>query len=173
MEQFEFRNPYAAPNAAMDLPPRSSYSRREPDKAGRIARLLANLADAAAYFVAMLPMLIAAGLYNRRAPLEPAVAGLVLLSLVAIVGLVIYNLYCLHGEGQTLGKRWVGVRIVRTDGTRASLPRLLFLRGFVPGLIGGIPYLGIFFVLANALWIFGEEKRCLHDHFADTIVVTA
>lgn len=40
-------------------------------------------------------------------------------------------------------------------------------------MIGQIPYLGPAFGLANVLWIFGGERRCLHDYIADTLVVNA
>jgi uncharacterized RDD family membrane protein YckC len=36
-----------------------------------------------------------------------------------------------------------------------------------------IPLIGWMFTLGDALLIFREDHRCLHDHFADTIVVKA
>ncbi len=54
-----------------------------------------------------------------------------------------------------------------------TLGRLVFLRYGGPGLIGQIPFLGSLFSLLDALFIFSEERRCIHDHFADTKVVVA
>jgi uncharacterized RDD family membrane protein YckC len=67
----------------------------------------------------------------------------------------------------------LGIKIVRNDGSRAGLGRIFWLRMFVPGLVGAIPLVGGLFGLIDPLFIFGEEKRCLHDLIADTIVVTA
>jgi uncharacterized RDD family membrane protein YckC len=83
------------------------------------------------------------------------------------------NGYLLHAHGQTLGKRVVGTRIVRTDGARAGLPRILGLRILAPALLGAVPYAGAVFGLANILFIFREDRRCLHDHIAGTVVVAA
>jgi hypothetical protein len=49
----------------------------------------------------------------------------------------------------------------------------VILRGFIPGLIGAIPYIGPLFSLVNVLFIFREDYRCVHDHIAGTIVVQA
>jgi hypothetical protein len=54
---------------------------------------------------------------------------------------------------------------------RASLGRLFGLRMLVPGFIGAVPLIGPFFSLADALFIFGEPRRCIHDYIADTKVV--
>jgi hypothetical protein len=35
-----------------------------------------------------------------------------------------------------------------------------------------IPFIGNFVNLADALFIFGEEHRCLHDHIAGTKVIS-
>jgi uncharacterized RDD family membrane protein YckC len=73
-------------------------------------------------------------------------------------------------RGQSVGKRALGIRVVRMDGSDVDIWRLLLLRNAVMlfasqlcGLVG----------LADALWIFSAEQRCLHDLLADTKVVVA
>jgi uncharacterized RDD family membrane protein YckC len=75
--------------------------------------------------------------------------------------------------GQTIGKRAMGIRVVRLDGSRISFARIFFMRNFVPALVGAIPLVGSLFGLLDPLWIFGGERRCLHDLIADSKVVTA
>ena len=45
-------------------------------------------------------------------------------------------------HAQTLGKRWLGVRILRSDGSRPTLSRVALLRELVPMLISAIPFVG-------------------------------
>jgi uncharacterized RDD family membrane protein YckC len=74
--------------------------------------------------------------------------------------------------GQTIGKRALGVRIVRfRDGGNPGFVRAVLLRSVVPGLIAGLTCLGNVFVLIDILNILGEERRCLHDYLAATKVV--
>jgi len=63
------------------------------------------------------------------------------------------------------------MKIVRNDGSPCSFGRIVGLRMFVIALIEQVPCLGAVFALVNALWIFGEESRCLHDLICDTKVV--
>lgn len=65
----------------------------------------------------------------------------------------------------------MNVKIIRTDGSRAGLTRIFFLRMFVPGLIGGIPVVGMIFSIVDPLFIFQESRRCVHDLIADTVVI--
>jgi len=83
------------------------------------------------------------------------------------------QLWMLSRGGWTIGKRLVGIRVVRTDGSKASIGRLLGLR-MIPLAIGlVIPILGWFALLVDALFIFGASQRCAHDLMAGTIVVAA
>jgi uncharacterized RDD family membrane protein YckC len=100
-----------------------------------------------------------------RDVLVPGYAGV---SIIAVI-----NLYLLHKSGQTLGKRIVGTRIVMNDGARAGLGRIFVLRMLAPGIIGWVPVIGFLFGVANVLFIFREDRRCLPDHMAGTIVVHA
>lgn len=89
-----------------------------------------------------------------------------------VVTLVI-NGYLLATRGQTVGKLMLGLRIVRTDGSRAGLVRLLLVRYFANSLLFMVPLLGAIYFLADSLCIFRESRQCLHDNIADTIVVRA
>ena len=83
------------------------------------------------------------------------------------------QMWCLHAYGGTLGKKILGLRIVRTDGSRATFARLFFGRGgaaFLPLLV---PIVNLVWWLLDPLLIFRDSRQCLHDQMADTIVVTA
>jgi uncharacterized RDD family membrane protein YckC len=102
------------------------------------------------------------------------------LGLIGTVGMVagfiillIINLILLHRYAQTVGKRLLGIKIVRTDGSRIGLRRIVFMRIMPIQLAGSIPYMsfGIGISLVNVLLIFTPSRRCTHDLIADTKVV--
>lgn len=130
--------------------------------------MLARIVDQLLYAACFLPMLVLALLPER--PDWGFSAGL-LVALAGLLGLFVYNLAQLAQTGQTVGKLWLGIRIVRSDGSAADLGRVFALRMFLPGLIAA--FAGPLFSLPDALCIFGNERRCLHDLMADTIVVMA
>ncbi|MEA2700447.1 MAG: hypothetical protein QOI66_4718, partial [Myxococcales bacterium] len=45
------------------------------------------------------------------------------------------------------------------------------LRGVVNGIISAIPYLGGLYALVDALFIFRDDRRCIHDLIAGTRVI--
>lgn len=157
-------NPYAAPTARV-----ADERIGDVVKASRLSRLGAVLLDSVVIFVVAI---VAAVMVPsvRDGGSAPIVLGVLFLALAAFG---VYQLVLLYRHGQTFGKKLLGIRIVRTDGSRAGLGRILGLRYLLPGLIGAIPVVGFVFGLADPLFIFGEEKRCLHDMMADTIVVDA
>ena len=92
--------------------------------------------------------------------------------MLSLVGFVVWfglTISYLGRNGQSIGKKIVGVKIVRTDGTPASVGRIVFLRNVVIRVISLIPG----FTLVDALFIFSESRQCLHDRLADTIVIVA
>jgi uncharacterized RDD family membrane protein YckC len=90
-------------------------------------------------------------------------------------------LICRDGEhnGQTLGKQWVGLRVIRNDGQPVDLKTALMREGLVktlPGVIGSLSALiGVatsFFSLLDDLWpLRGKENQAIHDLVAETHVV--
>ena len=97
--------------------------------------------------------------------------------LLQIMGIGIYlglNGYWLAKNGQSIAKKLLDIKIVRTDGSAAGLPRIVGLRLLPMWLAAMVPYFGPLVVtLVDPLLIFRESRKCLHDTIADTIVVKA
>ncbi len=113
----------------------------------------------------------------RQLPIAPSLLFALALSAVCLTTLMVVQMYWLATRGQTLGKRWMKIRIVRLDGTPAGFVRAVLWRGFLNGgvyltlvLLAG-PWLGYPYLLADMLFIFGARKSCIHDMIAGTKVV--
>ena len=79
--------------------------------------------------------------------------------------------YLLFNYGQTIGKHVIGTRIENLDGTKADLKKILLLRILPMSLCTVIPIVGQFITgFINPIFIFGKERRCLHDYIAKTKV---
>ena len=83
------------------------------------------------------------------------------------------NSYFLVTKGQTLGKRMLGIRIVdAASNGAATAVKLLGLRYVLVMLVMAIPIIGQLLGLADALFIFRSDRRCVHDLLAGTKVVS-
>jgi uncharacterized RDD family membrane protein YckC len=174
-------NPYAAPKAAVsDI---SGTVDAEP--AGRGARLGAYLLDALIGGLLIYgPFLLFGGMgaitqamQNPQADPTAALAVYTgLPGLGMLIGLIVWaaiTIVLVKRNGQTIGKKLIGIKVVRSDGSPISLGRIFLLRNLVPGLIAAIPLAGLVFVLVDHLMIFSDKRQCLHDRFADSIVIRA
>ena len=95
---------------------------------------------------------------------------------VGVLGLLAYAVLQWRGvsrSGQSIGKRVMGLRVVRVSGGRASVWTILLLRNGVPMIVSAVPILGPLFALANLAAGLRSDGRCLHDHIAGTVVVRA
>ena len=124
--------------------------------------------DTLIYLVGMVPGFIIMVMVAEGGDPEAEMLGMVLmlggLGVVAIINWVLIT-----QSGQSPAKRLLGMRIVRIeDGALPGFVRGVILRIWVPALINQFCS---FFGLLDALWIFGEPRRCLHDHIASTRVV--
>ena len=167
-------NPYEAPRAAV----RDHADDDTIELASRLGRLGAALIDSAIFAVPAIVLAVAlpgfakyaeGGGSGGNAGLAAAMTAFGALVIV----LAIAQFVLLYRSGQTIGKKIVGIKIVRPDGSRVSFPRMLFMRYGIPGVIGWIPVVGLIFALVDVLFIFAEDRRTLHDKIADTVVVNA
>jgi len=94
-----------------------------------------------------------------------------IVTVVALIAWSVITAWLVAANGQSIGKRIVGIKVVRTDGSRASFARIFLLRNVVNGLPNLLPYVGWLYQLVDPLLIYQESRQCLHDRIADTIVV--
>jgi uncharacterized RDD family membrane protein YckC len=90
-----------------------------------------------------------------------------------MIGWLVLTILFVSRNSQTIGKKMLGIKVVRTDGSRASFGRIFWLRNVVNTLPSFIPLVGNFYGLVDSLLIFSEKQQCVHDKIADTIVVRA
>jgi uncharacterized RDD family membrane protein YckC len=167
-------NPYAPPranvydvnNATGDVP------------ADRGTRLVAAILDGLVFgAMVYLPLIIGGIVTGAFAAAgrggQPNAAALFgvggFFALAGLIVWIVLTVKFVNANGQSIAKKMLGIKVVRTDGSPISLGRIFWLRNFVNGLLGLIPFYG----LIDALLIFGETRQCIHDKLADTIVIKA
>jgi uncharacterized RDD family membrane protein YckC len=144
----------------------------DPNLAGRGSRLVAALIDGFIFGLSCTPGLIIIGVGGDESD-TPKIIGGVLIGL-AFLAVLAVQIYLLTTRGQTIGKKMMSVKIVKyDDGSNPGFVHACLLRLIVPGLINAIPIVGSIFPLVDVCFIFGEERRCIHDLIAGTKVVNA
>ena len=159
------------------------------EKATRLSRLGAVLLDIVIFSAPLVPLygilfstLMHAGANPRNftALWLSAMAGagvFMYLGFLIYLALLVVTIVLVYRNAQTIGKKLMGIKIARTDGSRASLARIFWLRNVVNQLVTMVlvfvPFVGGFYPLVDTCMIFGEKRRCCHDYIADTIVIRA
>jgi uncharacterized RDD family membrane protein YckC len=162
-------NPYAPPKATLALEEEVSGHNQ---LAGRWPRFCAAIVDGAVATVYGIPVMFLLGIwgYITRSQ-QPPMGLLIAANAWAFLCFVLVHGYLLHRNGQTIGKKLLGLRIANLDGSVPDLARLLLLRYLPVSLITLIPVTGNYLSIIDVLFIFQASRRCLHDMIAGTIVV--
>ena len=183
------QNPFAPPRASVED---HFNAPAEMVTATRMSRFLAVLIDGSpalvfivigAIMAAIMMPAVFSGHFDPRTASFATIGAYILLAVVGSIAWVVWTIVLLYKYGQTVGKKVMGIRVVRMDGSRVTFARFFFLRGLAMGVISWIVsivglaihlhFLGNLVSLVDALMIFGAAHRCLHDYVADTRVVTA
>jgi uncharacterized RDD family membrane protein YckC len=169
-------NPYAPPSSDLNLgtiPPL-----REGELAERGTRLVAQMMDGLLALLVLLPGMLEgfrSGAFRDSSNLaffrNFGASGAGMFSGVAWIGLLLLQAYLVTIRGQSLAKGWLGIKIVKVDGSPVKFVSGVLLRHwlvlalqYVPGLNGAV-------ALGDALFIFRKDRRCLHDLIAGTRVI--
>lgn len=191
MDKDYFADAYSPPGSDVNAGVPVGVQGAEP--AGRGTRLTAVTLDGLLISVPLVPLLAVGTYFGVRTQLEVARAGMgqklseasslgtsewtVLLAVAAGIGflgalaIAIYQWTLIARTGQSLGKKWTSIRIERIDGGPITFGTGVVLRNWVPKVMGAFPYLGALFSLIDCLFIFRQDRRCLHDLIAGTRVV--
>jgi len=149
-----------------------------PELAGRGVRLGAYLVDSLILVIVFL-VVVASGFWITfddiiQMGTLPSTNALQLMIMFIVVFMVI-NGYLLVMRGQTVGKLMLGIRIVDSaTGGKVSAAKVLGLRYIVFFGLQIIPVFGMreLVSLFDAVFIFRDDRRCLHDLLAGTKVVS-
>jgi uncharacterized RDD family membrane protein YckC len=166
-------NPYAPPRAAVrDIVDPSLHLA----PADRGARLGAAILDTFIFGIMVyMPSIVgttlgaATGEAASSGGGETAIAVGGVLTLAGLIAWSWLTVRYVRRNGQSIGKKLLNIKVVRTDGGPITLGRLFWLRNVVNGLISVVPLYG----LIDVLFIFGENRQCLHDKLADSVVIKA
>lgn len=167
-----------------------------PALADRGARLLARVID---WFIEMLcaipggiilgreiVKIVIAASQGKEPELDQLDVPRLILGASVLLGawllLLVIQVWMLATRGQTIGKRIIGIRVVKVDGSPAGLIGAWLMREAlitVIGMFAGfIPFIGPIllrpaFHITDWCLIFRDDQRCLHDNLAGTKVVKA
>lgn len=126
---------------------------RTTDPAPRGARLLACLIDG------MIVMGLVIVFFVTRS---------VALCLLGGALLFFGQLYFLSADGQTIGKKAMAIKIVKAEtGANGGFVANVLKRVILNAVIGLVPL----YALVDILFIFREDRRCIHDLIAGTKVI--
>ena len=159
-------NPYAAPSGPASYQTPAGHPSRF--LASRGKRLLGLLLDTLIHGAAAIPgfvlMLIGDSQNNDALTVVGGIAMAAFLLVIAVGNWVL-----IANSGQSYAKRILGMRIVRSEtGATPGFLYGVFLRLWIPLMINQFCSL---FGLIDALWIFNEQRRCVHDLMAGTDVI--
>jgi uncharacterized RDD family membrane protein YckC len=125
------------------------------------SRVLATLVDSLVLLVAYVPALIAAFMGETA-----AVIGL-LITVVAMIGVGVWMLMQEGKTGQTIGKKTIGIRLLRESDGQPIGFGMAFVRRLAHFLDGAACYIGY-------LWpLWDDKKQTFADKVCSTVVVKA
>lgn len=172
-------NPYAAPTTmtAADSPFAPGPLGRSLANPG--TRLVAQIIDGLLNLLVAAPGMIIAGV--SAGGLEPEEEPELLfflglgLGMVGVLALNIYQWVIISRYGQSIGKRLMKIRIVKFDTFQP--PGFVYgvlLRIWVNGVLSGLPCgIGLIYTIVDLCFIFRQDRRCVHDLIAQTVVLQA
>ena len=163
-------NPYRAPDLAND--PAASQPVEILPLASLGQRFAAWLID----FLTIAGPLVVIVYWNLIPPLTNLMASEDALSesisnVVAFLIFLAVHGYLVHTRDQTIGKLALGIKVTKLNGESPSTLTQLGLRYGFFYLIDALPQAGAFISFVSVLFIFGRQRRCLHDQLAGTRVV--
>ncbi len=163
-------NPYAAPAADVT----TGHVDPGAELAGRGTRLLASIIDGLLMLAVLAPLLTLGGYWDRVLADGLTLPDQLMAFVAGTVAFLLLNGYLLARRGQTIGKLLCRIRIVSSlDGQLLPFTRMVTHRLLPVQVVAQLPAIGQLLTLVDCLFIFREDRRCVHDLIAGTIVIRA
>jgi uncharacterized RDD family membrane protein YckC len=161
-------NPFEPPKAELI----TEGSLDEAELASRGQRLGAAIIDAVIGFCYGVPIMYALGTWNYvRRGLGAPISLLLVSGLLGFVFFILVHGYFLKRNGQTVGKKLVGIRIADLDNGVPRFEKILGMRYLPISIVALIPVVGNLLTVVDVLFVFRTDRRCVHDLIAGTQVL--
>ncbi|MEW6737864.1 MAG: RDD family protein [Acidobacteriota bacterium] len=167
--QQQQQQPYMAPAYGAYQKAAAGFGMSAGNYAGIGKRIAAYLLDGVIQLVAALPGMVLTFIGAAASGSDSSGAGVIfvilgyLLLFVGALGVGIYNIYLLGRDGATLGKRWMGIKVLDANNQPLGFGKA-FLRELVKGLLANV----CFILLLWPAW--DAEKQGLQDKIFSTHV---
>lgn len=155
--------------------------------ATRTSRFFAMLIDGAVFLAILIPLslffgaaVILGGLASVFLSFIPIIGPFLLAGTAAItyaplfavnVLYLLVNIYFLHKDGQTLGKKAMGIYIAGMNAQKAPIINIVLLRMIAMNVLVWLPFVGWIINIVNICFIARADRRMLHDLLAGTVVL--
>ena len=142
------------------------------DVAGIGSRFLAAIVDTIVIIILQIVVnltvyLLSISLFENVFDSDLAIWLFAIFGLIAFIFLWgYYIIFEMVWNGQSLGKRWVGLRVIRTDGTPITLPESI-----IRNLVRLVDFLPAYYGVGVVTMFINEQSRRLGDLAAGTLVV--
>lgn len=163
-------NPYLPPDAVLTF----EHDATLVELATRWQRFWAGILDAIIGFACGAPFLFAFGLfdYSKRGMTPPFMLTLSLTVLSFVIFVLLHG-YFLKRNGQTIGKKILGIKIADLNDHTPDFWKIVLRRYLPISAVSVIPVAGQILPLIDVLFIFRSDRRCVHDLIAGTKVIKA
>ena len=164
----EDRDVYSPPESQLEKPETG------PQLASRWSRFWGAMIDGLIGMAISMPVLIMVGYWDRAMAQQITPMETVMGAIFGFTMFIVVHGYFLSRDGQTIGKKLVGTRIVSAESNELlPLWKILFARYLPISVVANIPLAGTGLLIVNYLFIYRKDKRCLHDLVAGTKVIRA
>ena len=94
----------------------------------------------------------------------------ILLIVLSFFSVIFIQARLLVRDGQTIGKKIIGIKIINAFNLgKVKLINIIFIRWIFFEILSVLPFVTII-VLADVVFIFRKDRRCLHDMLSGTVV---
>lgn len=142
--------------------------------ASRWNRLFGAIIDGIISLLVAIPLMFLFGMWDAiKTGVEPPFMTTLGSAIVSFILFIAIHGHFLRVNGQTIGKKLVGTKIVGVDNAQADFNTVILKRYLPITAVSVVPIAGQFLPLIDVLFIFRGDKRCVHDLIAGTKVVNA
>lgn len=142
--------------------------------ASRWKRLWASLIDTIIMMIIVFPIMYFTGAFENIAQgYQPSMGYNIAMGFVGLIVFALINFKLLISNGQTVGKKILNIKIITLEGDLPDFNNHILKRYLVYFLPAQLLIVGQIFSFVNILFIFGKQKRCIHDFVAGTKVIAS